>query len=71
MKYDKNFTTEELCAYLYYKYPMLNIYFNMFITNHINGESFLNINNAILNEMGIKKVGHKLKILGLSRKNKN
>lgn len=68
MKYSREFTTAELCDWMRQKFAFADFYMTAFYERHIDGNSFVNLNNNKLREMGILLVGHRLKILGKLRK---
>ena len=63
--FKRDFHTEELCAWADLKLGFVNEYFNILRLNHIDGESFLNLDLNKLKEMGMEVIGHRLRFFRL------
>ena len=63
----REFNNEQLRQWINLNLHFGEEYSHLFVMNHINGESFLNLKLSDLKEMGIKIVGHRLNFFGLIR----
>lgn len=69
--YNLNFNSNELLNYLETQFDWIDEHKEKLVSNHVDGESFLQLNNKNLNQMDIKIVGHKLRIFRLIREIKD
>ena len=65
--FKREFDCHKLCEWINLKLHFGEDYNDLLITNHINGESFLELDLHNLGEIGIQPIGHRLRFFGLVR----